>query len=274
MMLRKSGVRKIQRLQNRIQNLGIFQQSPTIPLSTDPDLKKKKPKKRVHMSTVSKRLNVCSSDKHKPRKTSPDVKLNGQNATSGTNISKTGTNRKRKRYSKLTPREKTENRKKWTEWIYKHDSNKEENEMSANRTNLKSCSKISSKRKKLDGFEELLKIYESTDENGLKFVGLRNKKNDCWLNSLVQCIYSLPLRSRLLDDIKRNTQCKVTSALINVISNMMYTTSTPLYPIDLHEAIQEQYNLVSGEQQDIHESFTLLCSNGTENMNDIIARHF
>ena len=174
----------------------------------------------------------------------------------------------------MTPREKTENRKKWTEWIYKHDSNQEENEMSANRINLKSCSKISSKRKKLDGFEELLKIYESTDENGLKFVGLRNQKNDCWLNSLVQCIYSLPLRSRLLDDIKKNTQCKVTSALINVISNMMYTTSTPLYPIDLHEAIQEQYNLVPGEQQDIHESFTLLCSNGTENMNDIIARHF
>ena len=32
--------------------------------------------------------------------------------------------------------------------------------------------------------------------------------------------------------------------------------------------------LVPGDQQDIHESFTLLCSSGAEDMNDLIAEHF
>lgn len=256
--------------------LGQFQQSPTIPLSTNPDLKKRKAKRKVHMSfskiqnkTSSKGLNVCTSKKQKPSKISTDIRNdsqpNGENARSGANVRKNPANRKRKREPKLTPTEKTEKRKEWTEWIYKHDSDKEG----------KSCSDpmINSKRKKLEEFEETINNCEKNTENYMNFVGLR-KKNDCWLNSLIQCIYSLPLKSCLLDDVKKTTKCKVTSALINVISNMVYPKSASFYPSDLHQAIQEQYSLVPGEQQDIHESFTLLCSSGAESMNDIIAGHF
>ena len=77
-----------------------------------------------------------------------------------------------------------------------------------------------------------------------------------------------------MNDVKKSTKCKVTAALINVIRKIANARSASFYPNDPHQAIQEQYKLVPGEQQDIHESFTLLCSGGAEDMNDLIAEHF
>ena len=74
------------------------------------------------------------------------------------------------------------------------------------------------------------------DMNDVQFVGLQNKRNNCWLNSLVQCLNSLPLRLRLLDEIKEKMVSEVTSALMNVISRMEYASSSKatLYPSELH----------------------------------------
>ena len=180
--------------------LGQFQQSPTIPLSTNPDLKKKKAKRNVYQAfpkiqnkTATKGVNVCSSNKQKPSKTSSDIihdcQSNRENARSGANIRKKLVNRKRKREPKLTPSEK-EWRKKWTEWIYTYDSDKEGNVRSEAMTRQKSCSEptMNSKREKLVEFEETINKCDNNTE--INVVGLRNKKKDCWLNSLIQCIYS------------------------------------------------------------------------------------
>ncbi len=108
-----------------------------------------------------------------------------------------------------------------------------------------------------------------------KFVGLQNRSNSCWLDTLVQCINSLPQRLYLLDERKKNTQCKVTSALLNVISKMHYSSNKSFHPSELYKAmLQDEYNLTAGEQQDIQEMFTFLCSTGIQNMNDIIASQF
>ncbi|CAB4037276.1 Ubiquitin carboxyl-terminal hydrolase 10 [Paramuricea clavata] len=55
---------------------------------------------------------------------------------------------------------------------------------------------------------------------------------------------------------------------------MLYVLNGSFYPYELHKAIEDEYKLVPGEQQDIHEIFTRLCSSGTQNMNDFIAIHF
>ncbi|CAB4020459.1 zinc finger MYM-type 1-like [Paramuricea clavata] len=64
---------------------------------------------------------------------------------------------------------------------------------------------------------------------------------------------------------------------MELIEMWLFTTCVlngSFYPHELHKAIQDEYKLVPGEQQDIHEIFTRLCSSGTQNMNDIIAIHF
>ncbi len=81
-------------------------------------------------------------------------------------------------------------------------------------------------------------------------------------------------RNLLLDKMKQNTMCKVTSELMNVISKMECVFNPSFYPQELYQTIKDEYGVVDGEQQDIHETFTLLCSAGTQNMNDIIASQF
>ena len=57
---------------------------------------------------------------------------------------------------------------------------------------------------------------------------------------------------------------------------MEYASSSKatIYPSELHRAFQKEHGLNPGEQHDIHESFTLLCSAGADGMNDILASHF
>ena len=140
--------------------LGQFQQSPTIPLSTNPEKKAKrnvyKAFSKIQNKTATKGVNVCSSNKQKPSKTSSDIihdcQSNGENARCGANIRYKPVNRKRKCEPKLTPSEKTEKRKKMDrEWIYTHDSDKEGNVRSEAMTRQKSCSELTmnSKQEKL-----------------------------------------------------------------------------------------------------------------------------
>ena len=106
-MPRKNGVKKRSRdtkTESKTSS-GQFQQSPTIHLSTNPNLKKKKAKRNVYKAfskiqnkTASKGANVCSSNKQKPSKTSSDIihdcQSSGENALSGTNVWKKPANRK------------------------------------------------------------------------------------------------------------------------------------------------------------------------------------
>jgi ubiquitin C-terminal hydrolase len=263
---------------------GQFQQFPTIPLSTKPDFVKSKSKRSIHPACSeshkkkTKKVNACSYNEQKPGKMSSKMNTsvsseqeNASRVANGTR--KTVLKNKGPPKTRLTRRERIENRKKCTEWIYKHDGDEEDNDKRDISTKRKSStqSSIKSKRKKLN---ELINSSDDEDVDLEKFVGLRNKRNDCWLNTLVQCMNSIPLRICMLDEMKKNTKCKVTSALMKVISKMTYVLNGSFYPHELHKAIQDEYKLVPGEQQDIHEIFTRLCSSGTQNMNDIIAIHF
>ena len=73
-------------------------------------------------------------------------------------------------------------------------------------------------------------------------------------------------RNLLLDKMKQNTMCKVTSELMNVISKMECVFNPSFYPQELYQTIKDEYGVVDGEQQDIHKTFTLLCSAGMQNM--------
>lgn len=116
------------------------------------------------------------------------------------------------------------------------------------------------------------------DESGKKyekFTGLVNKRNDCWLNCLLQCFNALPLRRNLLDGMKDVCVSNVTAAITKVMNDMDCNKHSSIYPGELHRAMQNRYNIVANEQRDIHESFTTICSDGEETgMNDVVASHF
>ena len=261
-----------------------FQQSPTIPLSEAPDFKKPKPKRKAHSSLPKTRCSKANDSTNSSDKTGK--KLAGrtnklENDTSSTSnkddrevkcTPKSSLYNKRRRKPRLTAKEK-EREKKWTEWIYKHDADKEENDKEEPNRKRKGPSTNSprSKRKK---FNDLINSLDDQETYKQKFVGLHNRRNSCWLNTLVQCNNSLPLRLYLLDEIKNTPMSRVTSALTNVISKMDYASNATFYPIELHQAIEEEYSLSSGEQQDILEIFTLICSTDMQNTNSPIASHF
>ncbi len=257
--------------------LGQFQQSPMVPLSKNPDFKTRRADKKTHnpilktqRTKTSKNTNACSASQHKPGRTSTKLK----NFSSKVKCTpKRVPNNKRKRKPRMTTREKSENIRKLTEWIYKHDADKDENGKQDSRAKRRSSSP-SPPRSNPKKFNEFINSLDDEEKDVSKFVGLQNRSNSCWLNTLVQCINSLPQQLYLLDERKKNTQCKVTSALLNVISKMDYSSNKTFHPSELYKAMQDEYNLTAGEQQDIQEMFTFLCSTGIQNMNDIIASQF
>ena len=117
---------------------GQFQQSPTIPLSEAPDFKKPKPKRKADSSLPKTRCSKAndttnSSDKTGKKLAGMTNKL--ENDTSSTSnkddrevkcTPKSSLYNKRRRKPRLTAKEKEEREKKWTEWIYKHNADKEE----------------------------------------------------------------------------------------------------------------------------------------------------
>ena len=104
------------------------------------------------------------------------------------------------------------------------------------------------KKKKFARFENN-RILKSD----ISFVGLQNKKNDCWLNTLVQCIYNLPIKNCLLDATKGQNDKPLTKALTNVLSKMESLGSGSFYPAELHDVFQFELNYVNGD------FFTTFC---------------
>jgi ubiquitin C-terminal hydrolase len=316
--------------------LGQFQQSPTIPLSTTPDVKKSTDKKKTSIRKTTckkasgkgnvnadctagqesvtrevkctpkscfnneKRRDVESTENNKTynkkRKQEHNVsdrysRIGGSSSSEETphddtkekcghvnngqetldrNTAKTGSRKPRR-----TAKEKRELEKRLTEWIYnRNDTEKEEynkEELSWKRKDPSSNSSASKRRK-------VTKVTDSSDDEDVDltmYVGLVNRQNSCWLNTLIQCINSLPLRTQLVDEIKNKTACKVTSALMQVISKMdHHGLNAAFYPIELYQAMQDEYSFVAGQQQDIQEIFTFMSAPGEQNTNCIIASHF
>ncbi|CAB4032869.1 ubiquitin carboxyl-terminal hydrolase 26 29 37, partial [Paramuricea clavata] len=196
--------------------LGQYQQSPKIPLSQDPDLKKKSSKKKRRRGYQDK-VTVTDTD-YSNDLADKTNKLRQERAT------------KRKRVN---------------------------------------SSETDSKDKKFMKFENNLHTSESND-----FVGLQNRKNDCWLNSLVQCMNNLPIKNCLLDNVKESSESPLTTTLTSVLSKIdSLSNHGSFYPKELHNAFQCELQYAPGEQCDIHESFTSLCCSRS-GMNEEIGSHF
>ena len=101
---------------------------------------------------------------------------------------------------------------------------------------------------------------------------LRNKGNDCWLNTLVQCFNALPLQ-RLLTAVERCNVPPVVSILIDSLRKLDENKEQPLHLGELHKAFHSQFHYIPGAQNNIHESFTNLCSGGGR-YDDVVGSHF
>ena len=256
--------------------LGQFQQSPKIPLSQEPDLKKKVSRKRggkaseSKLNSPNKKIKTKATEReHVKSYTAPRIPTKATNHTRFKKSQKIGkkTNNQRKN-QRLSNSKCRENRKRLTEWIYNFEDDEESGEERSSKRKLESC------------FEHLMnsKFMKSeydtfTSLNNINFIGLQNKRNDCWLNSLVQCISYLPVKKNLLDSVKQVHGSPITRALTDVLSKMDSLGTGCFYPKQLHIAFQKELQYAAGEQNDIHESFTSLCC-PRDIMNGAIASHF
>ena len=277
--------------------LGQFQQSPKIPLSEQPDLKTKSSAKKKKNNNHEKLQTFPRKRKSPVVDTThgkPDEKQNKTSTISEkVKIKKKAEkcmvteDKKREDFKKQTKsksRRRLGNaacravRKRLTEWIYNHEANDKEDTTDEETMCVKNIGnkrqRVSSigtdrKKKRIARFGNVVCASKSDP----RFVGLQNKKNDCWLNTLVQCINNLPLRICLLDAIKAMDDSALVTALTNVLSEMNSVSSGAIYPTQLHEALQIQLNYARGEQNDIHEIFTTLCCT-QDYINETIASHF
>ncbi|XP_046845636.1 ubiquitin carboxyl-terminal hydrolase 17-like protein C [Xenia sp. Carnegie-2017] len=85
--------------------------------------------------------------------------------------------------------------------------------------------------------------------------GLINKGNDCWLNSLLQCLHALKVEYPETTTKCNPTVVKVLNKTLRILKN---TNDKPLYPQQLHDIFNKYFGYASGQQHDIHESFIVL----------------
>ena len=99
-----------------------------------------------------------------------------------------------------------------------------------------------------------------------EYRGLQNKGNDCWLNSLLQCINHMTIRKAIMESARKS----ISPLILTLIQSMK---ATPFYPVALHEIFQNQFHYIPHTQNDIHESFTrfLVCDAIYE---DVFTDHF
>ena len=151
------------------------------------------------------------------------------------------------------------------------DSNLPTDKNTRKQENVSKTSYNSKRQKRID-------LLNGVDDNSgnkyEKFTGLVNKRNDCWLNCLLQCFNALPIRHNLLNGIK-DSNSTVTAAITKVMKDMDPNEKSSIYPGELHRAMQNRYNVVANEQRDIHETFMTICSDGDKkDINDVVASHF
>jgi hypothetical protein len=250
--------------------LGQFQQSPKFPLSEQPDLKdKSRGKKKINddkekSRTVRRKRKLIVNDKRQGKrdaeqtnttKTSIEITEAKEESKPNKFLAEEAGQKKRKGRKRRLNNARC--RKNITEWMYIQANDKEEAQggeedncvktAGSKRERLKS-SENEPKKKKFARFENN-RILKSD----ISFVGLQNKKNDCWLNTLVQCIYNLPIKNCLLDATKGQNDKPLTKALTNVLSKMESLGSGSFYPAELHDVFQFELNYVNGD------FFTTFC---------------
>ena len=91
-------------------------------------------------------------------------------------------------------------------------------------------------------------------------------------SSLIQCFNALPLK-RLLTSVERRHVPPVVSVLIDTLPKLDENKQHPLHLGELHKAFHSQFHFIPGAQNDIHESFTNLCSGGGR-YDDVVGSHF
>ena len=105
---------------------------------------------------------------------------------------------------RLSNAEHRANRKRLTQWLCNQGSNdladkaNKLHQEHATKRKRANSSETDPKDKKFMKFENNL----HTSGSNINFVGFQNRKNDCCLNSLVQCMNNLPIKNCLLDNIK------------------------------------------------------------------------
>ena len=105
-----------------------------------------------------------------------------------------------------------------------------------------------------------------------RYKKLQNNGNDCWLNTMLQCINHLTIRDTIGKSLNKNISPLI-SALIRAMKKMKRHIAIPFYPQDLHNLFQMQFNYVPNTQNDIHESFTQLLAYD-ESYEDVMTCHF
>ncbi len=88
-----------------------------------------------------------------------------------------------------------------------------------------------------------------------RYKKLQNKGNDCWLNTLLQCLNHLTIRETIVKSPTKDISPLV-SALMISMRKMEKHKAIPIYPNDLHDVFQQQFHYIPNTQNDIHESFT------------------
>ena len=84
---------------------------------------------------------------------------------------------------------------------------------------------------------------------------LLNKGNDCWLNTMLQCINHLTIRNMIVKSASKRIS-PLMSALIRSMRKMEGHKASSMYPDELHNVFQDQINYTPHTQNDIHESFS------------------
>lgn len=206
--------------------IGQFQQSPSVPLSKTPDIKKKK--KSGHSSTFFEFLHKGD----KKNRTKERRKLTDLAKEAGQIWRDVPMEDKKKFQSKTKEGDRLKRKRESPFYTSKEDKSKEQNVSMRNTNNANnSTAKVS---------------------NVIR--GLKNKGNDCWLNSLIQCINSLNIV------IPENTSDLVASALKSTLNKLNSGSKSPFYPQELLNVFRRHFGYEKGRQHDIHESYTSLLS--------------
>ncbi|CAB4021708.1 ubiquitin carboxyl-terminal hydrolase 8 isoform X3, partial [Paramuricea clavata] len=218
--------------------IGQFQQSPTIPLSKTPDVKKKNNLKKKPSSAFFNFLH-SRGKKHRAaeRRKIPEL------AKEAGELWRHLPQGDKDRFKETSEKEGTKV-KEFQPGKIKNPSKKGHlNEM--NRENGQS---VQSKG-------ERNVSYPSSNQ----YRGLINKANHCWMNCLVQCLNASNMKEFLFS-LCSPTIHPLIDALVNTLKKLNGNNHQPYYPGKLYKSFINEFGYVQGRQYDIHESLTSLSS--------------
>mgnify|MGYP002803810279 CR=1 FL=1 len=218
--------------------LGQFQQSPKVPFSDSPTVKKENKNSDETKSTSAFLLFLNKKRRGLKRKYRNDEKV----VSEATNIWRSMSTDEKEKYHRLA----------------------KEKDIMKGKTNNKA------KRFSVSETEE--NVGDIGEWCQYMYKGLQNKGNDCWLNSMLQCINHLTIRNRIIESSDKDIS-PLASALIEAMKKMEKRKAIPFYPDELHSIFQRQFFYQAHTQNDIHESLIQLLA-PDETYEDVFTHHF